>query len=215
MVCRQCKHEWCWVCMRAFRGHNDFYNCNKFVKDVATATNSPRRSSFARLTSLFKRNSARDKLREREAQRERNRIALERYLHFYQRFQAHSHSGELEKQIRAKALQRAAELQKEASTTSEVQYVLEGTDTLIQCRNVLKYTYVYAYYELESGGARRDLFEFLQEDLEKTTEQLSEFLEGPTNASDHRVKTLNIIQLAQTRTDNLLKACEQGLTETS
>ena len=210
MICFKCKHEWCWVCMRAFRGHNDFYNCNKFVKEV-TSSPSSRRPSF--LVSLFRRSSAKSKAQEREEQRERNRLALERYLHFFHRYQNHSHSGELEKQIRGKALARANELQKEASTTSEVQYILDGTDVLLQCRNVLKYTYVFAYYELEQPNSRRNLFEYLQEDLEKTTEQLSELLEGNTSSPDHRLKTLNMIQVAQTRKDNLIKACEQGLTD--
>lgn len=48
--------------------------------------------------------------------------------------------------MRDKALTKMNELQKEAITSSEVHYVLEGTETLLECRNVLKYTYVTAYY---------------------------------------------------------------------
>jgi len=77
---------------------------------------------------------------------------------------------------------------------------------------VLKYTYVFAYYLAESGP-EKELFEYLQEDLEKTTEQLSETLESPACGQVHRLKSLNIIQLAKTRKANLLNAVDQGLTE--
>jgi ariadne-1 len=112
MTCRQCKHEWCWVCIRPWKGHNDYYNCNKFMK-----TEKPRKSWF------FK-GGKKDKAKEREEEREKNRIALERYLHYYERHVNHSHSSELEKQIRTRAISKMTELQKEATTTSEVQYVL-------------------------------------------------------------------------------------------
>jgi len=32
MICRQCKYEWCWVCMRSWKGHNDYYTCNRYEK---------------------------------------------------------------------------------------------------------------------------------------------------------------------------------------
>jgi len=105
-----------------------------------------------------------------------------------------------------------SELQKEAITSSEVQYIYEGTEELLECRNVLKYTYVFAYY-LEEAGAKKELFESFQENLEKTTEQLSEILEKAEITQIHRLKALNVIQLARTRKTNLLSAVDQGLTE--
>lgn len=150
-------------------------------------------------------------MKEREIQREKNRLALERYLHYFERYSNHSHSSELEKQIRTRATTQVNELQREAATSSELQYILDGTEELLEARNVLKYTYVYAYY-LEESAAEKELFEYLQEDLEKTTEQLSEILESPVSSQVHRLKALNIIQLTKTRIHNLLSAVEQGLT---
>lgn len=204
MTCRQCKHEWCWVCTRPWRGHNDYYNCNKFLVDLE----KEKSSKVPKLTSLFKRSSKKDKIREREAQREKHRLELERYLHYYERYMNHSHSHNLEQQIKEKALTKMKEMQKEATTASEVKYIVDGTEVLLECRNVLKYTYVYAYYLLEASSPEKTLFEYLQRDLEQTTESLSEILES----SEQRLKALNTIQLANTRKDNLLKAVEQGLT---
>jgi len=178
MTCRQCKYEWCWVCSKPWKGHNDYYNCNKFLKKE-----KPKTSWF----SL--RNSKKDKQKEKEEEREKNRIALERYIHYYTRFVNHSHSSELEKQIRVRASTKMNELQKEASTSSEVQYILDGTEMLLECRNVLKWTYVVAYY-LPEVGPEKELFEYLQEDLEKTTESLSELLEKKRNRSRSSVKII-------------------------
>ncbi len=171
------------------------------------------------------RSSKKDKQKEKEEEREKNRIALERYLHYYTRFLNHSHSSELEKQIRVRAITKMNELQKEASTSSEVQYILDGTEVLLECRNVLKWTYVVAYYLPESGPGKnkkitwnwfdveKELFEYLQEDLEKTTELLSELLEKNETGQDHRLRTMNVMQLSKTQKENLLKGVEQGLTE--
>jgi hypothetical protein len=201
MTCRQCKHEWCWVCLRPWKGHNDYYNCNKFLKA------EKKKNSFFSF-----RNNKKDKIKEKEIEREKNRLILERYLHFFERFANHSHSSELEKQIRNTALTKVSELASEVTTSSELQYILEGTEELLECRNVLKYTYVYAYY-LPESGPKKELFEYLQEDLEKTTEQLSETLEAPGHGQTDRLKAVNIIQLAKTKKANLLNAVEQGLTD--
>lgn len=47
---------------------------------------------------------------------------------------------------------------------------------MIECRRVLKYTYVMGYF-LEDGSPEKQLFEHHQEMLEKNTERLHEFTE--------------------------------------
>jgi len=32
MTCRQCGYEWCWLCMKMWKGHNDYYNCPKYER---------------------------------------------------------------------------------------------------------------------------------------------------------------------------------------
>jgi hypothetical protein len=93
-----------------------------------------------------------------------------------------------------------------------VNYIMEGTEVLLECRSCLKYSYVFSYF-LPEQGAKKALFELLQEDLEKTTESLSELLETAGKDPSVRLKALNLIQLAKTRKNNLVQAVEQGLTE--
>jgi len=206
MVCLKCKYEWCWVCMKNFRGHNDFYNCNKFIKMTKEMadnnTNSPRKKS---LISLFRRSSKKEKIREREEEREKNRIELERYLHYYHRFQNHSHSSELEKVIRQRAAQKVQEMQKDSELiASQLSYIFKGTDMLMECRNILKYTYVFAYFSFEEdANPKKELFELLQQDLEKTTENLSEVLESP-ETPERRLQIINLVSILKTKVSNLI-----------
>lgn len=32
MNCRQCSHEWCWMCMKTWKGHEDYYTCTRYEK---------------------------------------------------------------------------------------------------------------------------------------------------------------------------------------
>jgi len=32
MTCRQCSHEWCWMCNKPWKGHTDYYSCAKYEK---------------------------------------------------------------------------------------------------------------------------------------------------------------------------------------
>ena len=34
MVCSQCRCNFCWMCLRLWKEHTDYYNCNKFSNDV-------------------------------------------------------------------------------------------------------------------------------------------------------------------------------------
>jgi len=32
MTCRQCTHEWCWMCNKPWKGHTDYYACSRYEK---------------------------------------------------------------------------------------------------------------------------------------------------------------------------------------
>jgi len=32
MTCRQCTYEWCWLCLKLWKGHSDYYSCAKYDK---------------------------------------------------------------------------------------------------------------------------------------------------------------------------------------
>ena len=71
--------------------------------------------------------------------------------------------------------------------------ILEAAGTLIKCREVLVWTYIWAFFEADAGV--RTLFEYCQKDLETFTEQLSELIEGkpPAFVAQHsqRIVALN------------------------
>ena len=60
----------------------------------------------------------------------------------------------------------------EGFTYLETEYVMQACDQLFECRHCLKWTYVHAYF-LPIGSAEKNLFEYLQADLEQFTEQIS------------------------------------------
>lgn len=61
--------------------------------------------------------------------------------------------------------------------SQDTKFLSEATEQLIACRRVLQYSYVMGYYLDKSKGAEKNLFEYLQEDLEKHTNHLSELYE--------------------------------------
>ena len=59
----------------------------------------------------------------------------------------------------------------------ELQFLIEGGEFLIEARRVLKYTYVYRFYQ-EKPNAEKELFEFNQAWFEEFCEKLHELLES-------------------------------------
>jgi len=88
----------------------------------------------------------------------------------------------------------------------DVQYIDSATEQLIECRRTLKYTYVFAFYLVD--GAEKNLFEYLQSELETTTEQLSGALEAPVGTKEPRqIKDLSL--LAAKRLQHLVAGVEE------
>jgi len=95
------------------------------------------------------------------------------------------------------------------SSWSEVTFLEAATETLLECRRVLKFTYVHGYY-LEDCSEKR-LFEHLQEQLERSTEHLQELTEAPLEKVD-RGDVQNFTLVTRQFLNNLLKGMEDGLT---
>ena len=66
---------------------------------------------------------------------------------------------------------------------ADTKFIMEATEQLLNNRRVLQWSYVYGYYcgtdKKDAAGAEKNLFEYLQEDLEKHTNYLSELYERP------------------------------------
>ncbi|EER03653.1 ankyrin repeat and ibr domain containing protein, putative [Perkinsus marinus ATCC 50983] len=178
-----CGQEFCWLCLTPWAQHGQstggLYSCN-----------------------IYERNT-RDDTEEGRRQREgKAKHSLQKYMFHYERYVNH---------------ERAANLAREVS---ELGFITSALQQVVECRRVLKWTYVYGYYlnrvdedsegdserdlrrrmtpglsdhwstrrlnhgnsssvrrDVHAAVARRQLFEFLQKNLEEKTEALHELIE--------------------------------------
>lgn len=94
-------------------------------------------------------------------------------------------------------------------TVMDVEYLEAATELVIECRRVLKYTYVLGYYM--EPGPEKTLFEHLQQFLESSTEKLSELTEVELEKQD-RVQVVNFTRVTHNFLEQLLEGVEEGLT---
>ena len=171
MSCPQCKFEFCWICLADWSEHGantgGYYKCNRF--DASTGGDDQSDAS--------------------RAKRE-----LDRYLHYYKRFHAHSEAQKFAKEQLRKTEERMIILQESTpdnSTWTDVEFLKNAVEQLIECRRVLKYTYTFAYYLIDtSEQMQKERFEYHQEMLEKYTEKLSGLSERPLSEM-HRTDVVN------------------------
>lgn len=193
MSCQQCKYEFCWVCLRDWSEHGantgGYYKCNKF--DAS--------------------NGGDDQSDAAKAKRE-----LDRYLHYYKRYHAHSEAQKFAKKQLRDTEARMIILQESTSdnsTWTDVEFLKAAVEQLIECRRVLKYTYTFAYYLTDkSKQMQKERFEYHQEMLEKFTENLSELSEKPLAEMD-RTNVVNQTRVVHLFMKNILKYVEDGMEE--
>lgn len=132
---------------------------------------------------------------------EDTRKALEKYMFYFSRYENHANSQKLEGKLREMIMKNRIELvSKGIENYGNSEYLETGFDTLISCRNVLKFTYPFCYYLKQ--GKEKDLFEYSQQDLESFTEKLSYLLEK--NPKDKN-SILSISKVALVKLDFLIK----------
>uniref|UniRef100_A0A7S2XA88 RBR-type E3 ubiquitin transferase n=1 Tax=Lotharella oceanica TaxID=641309 RepID=A0A7S2XA88_9EUKA len=187
MTCHCCKYEFCWVCMGPWKDHGNhtggFYKCNKY---------NPHKAKV----------------------KDESKAELDRFLHYYQRYHNHDQARKFAKEQIETSEKRMAELHTQAGNSDSqwqnVQFLRKSTMQVLECRRVLKYTYVYGYYCTDAK--ERELFEFLQEDLEKATEKLSELSEQPLGKMK-RQEVVDFTMFTEKFLRNLLSGLEDGLTK--
>jgi len=146
-----------------------------------------------------------------ELEREEKKKALERYLRYYTKFLTYDTTLKTASDVRTKAQAKMNLFQNEQSTLAEVKFIESTTEMLLECQNVLKYSWVYNYY-VEDESREKAIFGFLQEELEKTTIAVAELLEAP-GINRRRTEAVDLTKLAQIKKDNLLRGVENGLVE--
>ena len=184
MTCSRCKGEWCWMCRGDWKTHGShtggFYTCNKYESSEAKKIDDWAKSYM---------------------------VDSERYKHYYERYFNHNlRKNEIEK--KAPILKKAAD-QYSIKTEINCSVIGEALDLVVECRDALKYTYVYGFY-LENKK-EKDFFEYLQSNAEGITERLSEIVMKPIDQIDiNGLK--NIVRVTRKYLKNLVVGIENGLT---
>lgn len=214
MTCSSCRFEFCWICMGNWTEHGantgGYYKCNKFDP----SSDGDDQSDAAK------------------AKRE-----LDRYLHYYKRFHAHSQAQDFAKKSLKETEQRMVLLQEQNSDTvwTDVEFLKTANEQLVECRKVLKYTYCYGFYLQDAE--KRQRFEYHQEMLERCvcvcvcpefalkidifsllvycslrrfTENLSELSEKPLREMN-RTEVVNQTRVVDRFMKNVLKYVEDGM----
>ncbi|KAI9145946.1 hypothetical protein BKA69DRAFT_1024375 [Paraphysoderma sedebokerense] len=189
MTCKKCKYEFCWVCMGPWSEHgSNWYNCNRYEEKSS--------------------HDARDA-------QAKSRQALERYLHYYNRYANHEQSARLDQELYHRTEKKMEEMQQTSDLSwIEVQFLKKAVDILVQCRMTLKYTYAFAYYLTRNN--QTELFEDNQRDLEMAVEQLSELLEKPIEKekiAELRQQVLDKMVYVSTRREIVLEDTAKGLAD--
>jgi ariadne-1 len=112
-----------------------------------------------------------------EQKKQASKAMLDRYAHYYERYMGHEKSRGFAENEAAPLKEKIDALDElHGLSTTETTFLLESLQQVVECRRVLKWTYVYGFY-LRENDQSRSLFEFLQTHLEGKTDELHEQLE--------------------------------------
>ena len=144
---------------------------------------------------------------EKSTDAQKAKLELDRYLFYYQRFIEHDRSLKFAAGNREEAERRMVEMQEAGkSAWIDVQFLKQAVEQVIECRRVLKYTYVLGYF-LKDGTQEKSLFEHHQEMLEKHTEKLHYYTEMTLEDID-RTQVVNLTRVAEKFMASLLSSLQ-------
>lgn len=150
MYCSNCKHTFCWICMGTSCGHS---GCKKQAELMKTDDN-------------FKK-------AEQDREKAKNSLPeLARYQFYFERFYNHQNSIKICIKQKDKLKEKCRLLHEVKKYPSkDLEFFEECADQVIQCRQVLKYTYVVGYFA-DICLIKKDieLFKFQQQMLEESCE---------------------------------------------
>uniref|UniRef100_A0A0E0M4H2 RBR-type E3 ubiquitin transferase n=1 Tax=Oryza punctata TaxID=4537 RepID=A0A0E0M4H2_ORYPU len=152
MTCHApCHHEFCWICLKPWRGHEA---CSRYRPDGAVVALS---------------------VNPEDERRRQAKASLDRYLYHYERWDANLKS--LRVALRDMENLERSELEMMASAArvpvTEMSFVTEAYEQVGEGRRVLGWAHAYGYYlDPERDFTKRQLFEYLQEDANASLERL-------------------------------------------
>ncbi|KAM9945453.1 hypothetical protein ACTFIT_003709 [Dictyostelium discoideum] len=189
IICRKeqggCGGEWCWMCRGDWKTHGQhtggFYSCNKYeVSEGKKADES---------AAIVKQES-------------------DRFLHYFTRYFNHDMLMKHAIKMRDEEMEDKMNQYRELANLNP-DFLQEAIELLIECRRILKYTYVFGFY-LSDNVAGKTFFEYQQANAEGITEELSESVYinvALINAEDMK----NRVRVTKKYINNLVKSIEEGL----
>ncbi|XP_042508697.1 probable E3 ubiquitin-protein ligase ARI2 isoform X1 [Macadamia integrifolia] len=125
-----------------------------------------------------------------EKKAERAKRDLYRYMHYHNRYKAHTDSFNLETKLKETIEAKITILESRESTLKDFTWLTNGLNRLFRSRRVLSYSYPFAFYMFgddlfhgemskEERELKQNLFEDQQQQLEGNVEKLSKFIEEP------------------------------------
>ncbi|XVE94091.1 hypothetical protein REPUB_Repub01dG0251000 [Reevesia pubescens] len=155
---------------------------------------------------------------DREKMTERAKRDLYRYMHYHNRYKAHTDSFKLESKLKETTLEKVSISEERESRLRDFSWVTNGLYRLFRSRRVLSYSYPFAFYMFgeeifkdemtnEEREIKQHLFEDQQQQLEANVEKLSKCFEEPFDQyTDEKVMEIRmqVINLSVI-TDNLCK----------
>ncbi len=185
MICKLCKHEFCWICKDAWSKHGTatggFYKCNRYEAAAVDDDNGDDAGAPGSTTTGTKLTKGDSKMTE-ETKRARE---VTRFMHYFKRFKAHDGSLAMERKLLLDCDEKIAYLNTlvdpssspispTPSTSSAFDFIRDCIDELLLNRLTLRNSYVYGYYLPDSPV--KIMFEQLQDDMERYTETLSDMV---------------------------------------
>ena len=197
MTCQRCAYEFCWICMGDWKQHGantgGYYKCNKYDQGSNSSEDDNNNSEQSEAA---------------KAKRD-----LDRYLHYYKRYHAHKEAEAFAKKQLMETETRMVKLQESKDIKwADVEFLKTANEQLVECRRVLKYTYVFAYYLHPHTRTQRERFEHHQEMLERFTEHLSHLVEKPIQEMD-RQDVVNQTRVVSQFLKNILAYVADGMEE--
>ncbi|KAL2512207.1 putative E3 ubiquitin-protein ligase ARI1 [Abeliophyllum distichum] len=153
-----------------------------------------------------------------EKKAERAKRDLYRYMHYHNRYKAHTDSFQQESRLRETIREKVLNLEARDSKLRDFSWVTNGLYRLFRSRRALSYSYPFAFYMFgddlfkdemtkKDREIKQNLFEDQQQQLESNIEKLSKFIEEPFDGysekqvMDIRMQVINLSVI----TDDLCK----------